>query len=61
MAEKIKRTGYMSEIDQFLREFDQKRTTLPDSCIKEIEKHKKIAAKRDGIVEEQDNFIWKEF
>ncbi len=62
MAEKkIQRTGYTSEIDQFLREFDKKRTQIPDSVTKEIEKNKRIAEKRDGIVEEKDSPIWKEF
>ncbi len=48
---KIQRTGYTSDIDQFLREFDKKRTHIPDSVTKEIEKSKRISEKRDGIVE----------
>ncbi|MFI4937026.1 MAG: CBU_0585 family protein [Candidatus Berkiellales bacterium] len=58
---KIYRTGYISEIDAFLREFDQKRTKFPESRRKEVEKFKKIFAKRDGTVQEQADFIWKEF
>ena len=62
MAEKkIQRTGYTSDIDQFLIEFDKKRTQIPDSVTKEIEKNKRIAEKRDGIVEEKDSPIWKDF
>ncbi|MBN9287481.1 MAG: hypothetical protein BGO43_01995 [Gammaproteobacteria bacterium 39-13] len=61
MAEKIKRTGYVSEIDQFLRDFDKNRAQFPDSRLKEIEKHKKIFAKRDGVVDETKDLIWKDF
>lgn len=56
----IIRTGYMSEIDQFLREFDKNRP-LKGSRLQEVEKHKKIFAKRDGFVEEQENLIWEKF
>ena len=61
MADKIQRTGFTSDIDQFLREFDKKRTQVPDSVSKEIAKNQNIARKRDGIVEEKDSPIWKEF
>lgn len=55
------RTDYMSEIDIFLREFDENRKTLPASRIQEVNKHLAVVAKRDGIVLEDTNVIWKEF
>lgn len=61
MADKIQRTGYMSEIDTFLREFNQNRSQIPDSVKKEVEKHKKIADKRDRVVDENSSPIWKDF
>lgn len=61
MTKKLQRTGFMTEIDQFLREFDKKRTTLPAARVKEVKKHEKIFAKRDGVVEEEAPIIWKNF
>lgn len=58
---KIVRTGFMTEIDQFLRNYDKNRSTLPDSIRKEIEKAKRIALKRDQVVEEEVNPILKDF
>lgn len=59
--QKIQRTGYVSDIDIFLRDFRKNRETTPDSVLKEVEKHEKLFAKRDGIVEEAAGFIWKDF
>ncbi|MGE3317694.1 MAG: CBU_0585 family protein [Candidatus Berkiella sp.] len=65
MAEKkvetIQRTGYVSEIDQFLRDYDVKHPSFGDSRQKEIQKHQRIFAKRDAAVEEEASSIWKEF
>jgi hypothetical protein len=61
MSDKIQRTGYISEIDQFLRDFNEKRKEVPDSVQKEVLKHLKIAEKRDGIIDEKDSLIWKDF
>ncbi|MBS0289416.1 MAG: hypothetical protein JSS07_05220 [Proteobacteria bacterium] len=61
MSNKLLRSGFQSEIDIFLQTLDKKRTTLPDSVRKEIDKNDKIAKKRDGLVEEEDSPIWKEF
>lgn len=61
MADKIQRTGYTSEIDNFLREFNQNRSQVPDSVRKEVEKAKKIADRRDKIVNENTSPIWKDF
>jgi hypothetical protein len=61
MSDKIQRTGYMSEIDQFLRDFNQNRKEVPDSVQKEVQKAQKIAEKRDGVVGENDSRIWKDF
>jgi hypothetical protein len=58
---KMQRTGFISELDQFLQDFDKNRSAVPDSCQKELEKHRKIAEKRDGIVEDNDSPIWKDF
>lgn len=58
---KIYRSGYISEIDRFLRDFDENRTELPLARQMEQARHQQIAAKRDGIVEQPDNFIWKDF
>ena len=57
----IQRTGYISELDQFLREFDQNRTEFPPERLREIAKAKKISDKRDRIVDEGQDFIWKNF
>ncbi len=61
MADKIQRTGYTSDIDNFLREFNQNRSQVPDSVKKEMEKHKKIKDKRDKVVAENTSPIWKDF
>lgn len=53
--------NYTSDFEKFIREFDAKRKTMPDSRIKEVEKHKKIAHKRDNAVEEESSAIWKGF
>lgn len=58
---KLQRTGYVSEVDAFLRDFNKNRTELPSSVENEIKKHEKIFAKRDRIVEEAPDFIWKDF
>jgi len=55
------KTGYVSEIDRFLREFDANRRELPLSRLKEIAETKKIAAQRDGVVEEPKNALWRGF
>ena len=55
------KTGYVSEIDRFLREFDANRRELPPARLQEIAKAKKIAAKRDGVVEGSKNTLWKAF
>jgi hypothetical protein len=38
---------YISELDSFIHKFNNSRTKLPDSIIKEQEKHKVIFEKRD--------------
>ncbi len=61
MAEKIQRTGFTSDIDDFLREFNQNRSQVPDSVTKEVQKAKKIADRRDKVVAENTSPIWKDF
>jgi hypothetical protein len=57
----IVRSGFMTEIDQFLRNYDENRTQVPDSVQKEQAKHQKIALRRDKILEETINPIFKDF
>ncbi|MCS5708933.1 hypothetical protein CC99x_008470 [Candidatus Berkiella cookevillensis] len=52
---------YVSDFDAFFRAFDEKRTKLPPSRIKEVEKHKKIFDKRDNPAEDDAPTIWKSF
>lgn len=59
--QKLMRTGFMSEIDIFLKDFDKNRKTIPTSRQKEIDKHQKIFAKRDNIVAEEENPLWQGF
>lgn len=57
----IQRTGFVSEIDQFLREYDQNCQSFGESRKKEINKHARIFAKRDAVVEEESSKIWEKF
>lgn len=57
----IQRTGYISEIDQFLRDYDDSHRNIGDSRKKEIEKHQRIFAKRDAVVEADAPTIWEKF
>lgn len=43
----IYRKNYVSEIDAFLRKYDEVHKTFSEAKKKEIEKHKKIAYERD--------------
>lgn len=54
--------SYVSEEDLFLKKFDRVHTELTSSQRKEIEKHAKIAKKRDKkeVSDKQDK-IWSEF
>ena len=58
---KIHKTGYISEVDKFLRNFDKNRQQFPESRLKEVAKYKKIYAKRDGTVTEEKSAIWEGF
>lgn len=51
--------NYVSGIDNFMRGFEQKRKSKTDSQMKEIDKHQKIAYKRDNEVEDKQTDIWK--
>jgi hypothetical protein len=57
----IQRTGYVSEIDQFLRDYDNSHRAYGDSRQKEIQKHQRIFAKRDAVVETDTPIIWEKF
>lgn len=57
----VQRIGYISEIDQFLKDFDENNPELSNSRLKEINKHQKIFAKRDAVIEDVSSPIWKEF
>lgn len=53
--------AYVSPIDRFLYEFDRTHEKSP-SQLKEIAKHRRIAALRDEpILEKELNDIWSEF
>jgi hypothetical protein len=58
---KIVRTGYISELDLFLKKFDVAHPDFGASRKREIEKSEKIAAKRDGIVGKPKPLIWEKF
>lgn len=58
---KLKKSGYVSEIDQFLRNFDQQRTVFPASREAERKKHLAIAAKRDTPVQGTESPMWTGF
>jgi hypothetical protein len=58
---KIQRTGFQSDIDLFLQDFNKNRTKIPASVQKEVKKHQAIFAKRDGVVDEKESAIWKDF
>lgn len=53
--------GYRSELDTFLQDEFAKRVNPPESVQKEIEKHQKIAYKRDNPVDERLPMDWEEF
>ena len=55
-SKRIFRTGFMTEIDQFLRNFDKDHAPST-SRIKEVEKHRKIFEKRDNPIDESPDFI----
>lgn len=65
MAEKkiknMQRTGYVSEVDQFLRDHDKNCQSFGESRKKEVSKHQRIFAKRDAVVEEQVSPLWEKF
>lgn len=44
---KIKRSGYVSEIDQFLKDFDKNTQQFCEERIREVKKAREIAKKRD--------------
>lgn len=48
-SKRIIREGYISELDQFLREYDKQRGSYSPARMQEKMKHQKIAAKRDGV------------
>lgn len=60
-VKKIQKTGYMSDIDVFLRDYDKKNPKMVESRIKEIEKHQKIFEKRDNEIDQKDDFISEHF
>lgn len=53
--------GYRSELDAFLQDKFVKRVNPPDAVKKEVEKHQKIAYKRDNPVDERLSVDWEEF
>lgn len=57
----IQRIGFVSEIDQFLRDYDNSHHAMGVSKQKEIKKHQRIFAKRDAVVEDETPVIWEKF
>lgn len=57
----MQRTGFVSEIDQFLRDYDNANQAFGESRKKEVAKHERIFAKRDAVVEEEPSKIWEKF
>lgn len=49
--------NYVSEIGQFLQDFDKQHPEKSSSQQKEIDKHKAIFDKRDGVVKEKPSFL----
>ena len=52
---------YQSELEQFMRDFDEKRHVEPVACLEERMKHESIADKRDNKVDPSDSKIWEGF
>lgn len=61
MNKKIIKEAYISDLDLFLRKFDQSHPDFCASRLEEIEKHQKISAKRDGVVQEKGSELWENF
>lgn len=45
--------NYVSEIGQFIKDFDKKNPVKSKSQQAEIDKHNKVFAKRDGVVKDK--------
>lgn len=65
MSTSLKR-DYVSELDQFLQDFDQNHPQKSASQQREIAKHKNIADLRDDVIEKasktsQEKNLWKKF
>lgn len=61
LLKKLYKNNYTSEIDDFLRNYDNKNPEFCQARLDEINKHEAIFAKRDSITEEKPNFIWEKF
>lgn len=61
LNKKIIRNGYISELDLFLKKFDQSHPHFCASRLEEIEKDRKIAAERDGVVQKPKSDLWEKF
>lgn len=58
---KIIKEGYISDLDLFLRKFDQSHPDCGAARLAEVKKAKDIAAKRDGVVEKKQSGLWEKF
>lgn len=61
MKQKKSKTGYQTDIDNFLAEFNAKRTQESVGRQKEIEKNQRIALRRDHPVEDPHSDLWESF
>jgi hypothetical protein len=65
MSTSLKR-DYVSELDQFLQDFDQQHPVKSASQQREIAKHKNIAEQRDHAIEKtsknsEEKNVWEKF
>ena len=51
---------YVSDIDQFLKDFDRNHPEKTESQIEEINKHKRVFYRRDHKVDDND-IPWEDF
>ena len=55
-------THFVSELDEFLQEWDKQHSTLSTAQQNEIHKHEKIAEHRDNAQpNDNSNSIWEDF
>jgi hypothetical protein len=62
MTEQPKLTNYVSDVDQFLQQFDKTHPKLSQSQQKEVTKYQRIYQLRDAVkTDKPTNPLWDEF